>query len=76
LDEEDMLKRMPRGYRDDHPAAHWLRYRSFTATRVLTQREVESARLPSILERNFAALVPLVRWLNQAIGYPPWERRF
>jgi uncharacterized protein (TIGR02453 family) len=76
LDEEDMLKRMPRGYRDDHPAARWLRYRSFTATRMLTQREVESARLPSILERNFAALVPLVRWLNGAIGYRPWERRF
>lgn len=76
LDEEDMLKRMPRGYRDDHPAAHWLRHRSFTATRMLSQREVESVRLPSILARSFAALVPLVRWLNGAIGYRPWERRF
>jgi uncharacterized protein (TIGR02453 family) len=76
LDAEAVLKRMPRGYREDHPAARWLRYRSFTATRMLTGREVQSPRLPAILARDFAALVPLVRWLNDAIGYRPWERRY
>ena len=40
LDAEAVLKRMPRGYPEDHPAAEWLRYRSFTATRMLTEREV------------------------------------
>jgi len=76
LDEEEMLKRMPRGYREDHPAAQWLRYRSFTATRMLTAREVESPRLPELLARDFAVLVPLVRWLNSALGYKEWERRY
>jgi uncharacterized protein (TIGR02453 family) len=76
LDQEAMLKRMPRGYGEDHPAARWLRYRSFTATRMMTEREVQSPRLPAILERDFAALVPLVRWLNGALGYRKWDRRY
>ena len=75
LDQEAQLKRMPRGFAETHPAAGWLRYRSFTATRMMTEREVESPRLPEILARDFAALVPLVRWLNAAIGYRPLERR-
>jgi uncharacterized protein (TIGR02453 family) len=75
LDQEAMLTRLPRGYADGHPAEQWLRYRSFTATRMLTEREVTSRRLAATLERDFATLVPLVRWLNEAIGYRGWERR-
>ena len=76
LDQEALLKRMPRGYAETHPAAGWLRYRSFTATRMMTQREIGSPRLPDILARDFAALIPLVRWLNAAIGYRPATRRY
>ena len=76
LDREAVLKRMPRGYAETHPAAEWLRYRSYTATRMMTEREIESRRLPDILARDFAALIPLVRWLNAAIGYRPAERRY
>jgi uncharacterized protein (TIGR02453 family) len=76
LTREAMLTRMPRGYAEDHPAAEWLRYKSFTAYRPLTLREVTGRRLPGILERDFAALVPLVRWLNGAIGYRPLDRRY
>ncbi|MBA3497611.1 MAG: TIGR02453 family protein [Gemmatimonadales bacterium] len=80
LDREAMLTRLPRGFtpgtRPDHARAErWLRYRSFTATRTLSAREVTSPRLPAALERDFAALVPLVRWLNGAIGYRASERR-
>jgi hypothetical protein len=71
-----MLTRLPRGYADGHPAERWLRYKSFTATRMLTEQEVTSPRLPAMLERDYAALLPLVRWLNQAIGYPVWTRRY
>jgi hypothetical protein len=42
---------------------------------MMTEREIESRRLPDILARDFAALVPLVRWLNAAIGYRPLEQR-
>jgi uncharacterized protein (TIGR02453 family) len=75
LDQEAVLKRMPRGYPETHPAAGWLRYRSFTATRMMSEREVQSRTLPNILARDFAALIPLVRWLNAAIGYRPLETR-
>jgi len=76
LDREAMLTRLPRGYAAGHSAERWLRYRSFTATRMLAEREVTSPRLAAMLERDFSALVPLVRWLNGAIGYRGWERRF
>jgi uncharacterized protein (TIGR02453 family) len=76
LTPEAVLSRMPRGYAESHPAAGWLRYQSFTASRDLSEREVLSPRLPDILARDFAALVPLVRWLNQAIGYSSRDRRF
>jgi uncharacterized protein (TIGR02453 family) len=76
LDEEAMLTRLPRGYAAGHPAERWLRFRSFTATRALSQAEVLSPRLPVTLARDFAALVPLVRWLNGAIGYASLTRRY
>ena len=76
LSEEAMLSRLPRGYAEGHPAERWLRYKSFTASRMLTEREVTSPRLAAMVERDFTALVPLVRWLNGAIGYRVWERRY
>jgi uncharacterized protein (TIGR02453 family) len=76
LTEEAMLSRLPRGYPESHPAARWLRYKSFTASRTLSEREVTSPRLAAMVERDFAALVPLVRWLNGAIGYRAWDRRY
>jgi len=76
LSDEAMLTRLPRGYADGHPAERWLRYKSFTASRVLSERDVTSPRLVATIERDFAALVPLVRWLNGAIGYRVWERRY
>ena len=68
LSEESMLKRMPRGYAEDHPAARWLRYQSFTVGRSLKDAEVTGTRLTAILERDFTAMLPLVRWLNRALG--------
>ena len=68
LDDEAKLKRMPRGFSDDHPAAEWLRYQSFTLGRQLGDREVLSPRLAEGLERDFRLMLPLVRWLNAALG--------
>jgi uncharacterized protein (TIGR02453 family) len=75
LDAESMLKRMPRGYADDHPAAEWLRYQSFTSGRRLTDAQATSSALPRLLERDFEALLPLVRWINRAVGYQPATAR-
>jgi uncharacterized protein (TIGR02453 family) len=68
LDDEAVLKRMPRGFSEDHPAAKWLRYQSFTSGRLLKDAEVTSPRLPTLLARDFERLLPLVRWLNGALG--------
>jgi uncharacterized protein (TIGR02453 family) len=75
LDHEATLKRMPRGFAESHPAARWLKHRSFTVGRMLTDAQVTSARLPSLLEADFATMLPLVRWLNGALGLQPADRR-
>lgn len=75
LDDDSMLKRMPRGYPEEHPAAKWLRYQSFTSGRAITDSRVTDAKLPALLTREFQALLPLVRWLNGALGFPPATTR-
>lgn len=75
LDEEAMLVRMPRGYAEDHPAARWLRYKSFTVHRPLTQSQVLSPRLPATLAGDIEVMLPFIRWLNRAVGYPPAASR-
>ena len=65
-----MLTRVPRGYPPDHPAAHWLRYQSFTSGRSLTDSHVTSKSLTSLLAREYEALLPLVRWVNRAFNLP------
>ncbi len=75
LDAEANLKRMPRGYAETHPAARWLRHQSFTAGRALTDTQATGSRLAAFLERDFRALLPLVRWLNAALGLKPARRR-
>jgi uncharacterized protein (TIGR02453 family) len=68
LDGEAMLTRMPRGFSEDHPAAKWLRYQSFTSGRLLEDAHVTSQKLPALLARDFESMLPLVRFLNRAIG--------
>jgi len=75
LDEESMLTRMPRGFAADHPGARWLRHQSFTMGRALGDAQVTGRQLVSLLERDYRALLPLVRWLNRALGLPAATRR-
>ena len=75
LAEDSMLTRMPRGYADDHPAAELLRHQSYTLGRELTPRDLFSERLPDLLAREYARLLPLVRWLNGALGLRTLARR-
>jgi uncharacterized protein (TIGR02453 family) len=75
LSEESMLKRLPRGFDSDHPAADWLRYQSFTVGRKLTDAEVKSPRLTSAIATDFQAMLPLVRFLNTTLGLASADRR-
>ncbi|MDH5233821.1 MAG: DUF2461 domain-containing protein [Gemmatimonadota bacterium] len=69
------LTRVPRGFAPDHPAAHWLRFSSFTASRGLTDREALSPKLVDGLMKDYALQLPLVRWLNGTLGFPPAKSR-
>lgn len=75
LDPEGMLTRMPRGYDEQHPAARWLKHQSFTAGVALSPAEVQSAKLPDTLAKHFAAMAPMTRWLNGALGLKPSTMR-
>jgi uncharacterized protein (TIGR02453 family) len=69
------LKRMPRGFAEDHPAADWLRFNSFTVSRGYTDAQMLG---PDLLDRamdDYRRMLPLCRWLNVALGYPPAVRR-
>ncbi len=56
-------KRIPTGYAPDHPNADLLKLKDVTFGRDLTSDEVFSADLPRILADDFAAAVPVMRWL-------------
>ena len=75
LDDEGQLKRVPRGYAPDHPAAGGLRFQSFVAGRRLTDRQAVGGRLVALLEEDFKVLLPLVRWINGVLGLRTAQRR-
>ena len=75
LSEEAVLRRVPRGFAPDHPAARWLKFQSFVMGRALTDAQVVSARLPALLEADFRLMLPLVRWINGALGLRAAKRR-
>jgi uncharacterized protein (TIGR02453 family) len=75
LSDEGMLKRLPRGTAPGHPAERWLRHQSFTVSTELPESAVFRRDLPALLERRYRTLLPLVRWLNAAIGLKPAVRR-
>ena len=75
LSEEAVLRRVPRGFAPDHPAARWLKFQSFVMGRALSDAQAVSARLPALLEGDFRLMVPLVRWINGVLGLRAAERR-
>ncbi|HKC47566.1 MAG TPA: DUF2461 domain-containing protein [Gemmatimonadales bacterium] len=75
LDDEAQLKRVPRGYAPEHPAADWLRFQSFVAGRRLTDGQAVGGRLVELLVADFTVLLPLVRWINGVLGLRAAQRR-
>jgi uncharacterized protein (TIGR02453 family) len=63
--EGEQLRRPPRGYTADHPAAGWLRYKQFLAG---CERPAEFATSPSFYRTvvtAFRALAPVIAFLNE-----------
>jgi len=69
------LTRVPRGFAEHHPAADWLRFASYTASRPLRDADALSPTLVDTLMKDYAVLLPLVRWLNATIGHRPATQR-
>jgi uncharacterized protein (TIGR02453 family) len=59
----DTYKRIPSGYPPDHPHADLLRLKDVTFGREIANDEVFSADLPVVLAADFAAAVPVLRFL-------------
>jgi uncharacterized protein (TIGR02453 family) len=75
LSDEAVLKRTPRGFDPDHPAADLLKYKSFTVSRELSEDDMSSAKLPDMIAKQYATMLPFVRWLNRVLGLPAHSRR-
>jgi uncharacterized protein (TIGR02453 family) len=63
----EKLKTPPRGYLGDHPEIELLKYKQFIAGHTLADRDVLSLRLLSHTVEVFAALKPLLDFLNDAV---------
>src|SRR5581483_9316685 len=68
--EGERLTRVPRGYAKDHPAAEYLRFRQFLAGREFDADFATRPQFYPQLLTIFRAVVPLVRFLNDAMRAP------
>ena len=75
LGTEDMLKRLPRGVAEHHPAAPWMRHQSFLFGREMRESEALSPKLGASLEADYRLMVPLIRFVNSALGLKPAATR-
>lgn len=63
----EQLTRVPKGFAADHPAADLLRYKQFLADVSKPAKLAESAELLPTLVELFRGMMPLVRFLNEAV---------
>lgn len=63
----DRLTRVPRGFAPDDPAAEYLVFKQFLASRVLQPEQATAPEFVDVLAKTFQALHPLIRFLNEPI---------
>ena len=66
---QDQLKTAPRGYNTDHPYIQFLRFRSITATRDLSEKEIVSEHFIDLIEEAYIAFKPLEDYLLKILAY-------
>jgi len=67
-DPEYTLTRLPKGYEPDNPAAEYLKLKSFVTMISLKDAELTSKELSKKVLTAFAALQPMLKFINQSIG--------
>lgn len=65
--EGDKLKRVPQGFAPEHEMAEWLKMKQFFVSYTMDEGECYKQKLPAKVADIFEAMMPLVRFLNQAI---------
>ncbi|MYC68319.1 MAG: DUF2461 domain-containing protein [Acidobacteriia bacterium] len=65
--EGQQLKRTPRGYAPDHPAADLLVYKQFLSGTTLPADVIEQPTIGAVLDQHFRAIAPLMAYLNRAV---------
>lgn len=72
LHDPQALTRMPKGFRDEHPAANWIKARQWGVFASLPVETALKPELASTLDQHFRLASPLVDFLDRAIasGHP------
>ena len=65
---EFTLSRVPKGYEADHPAAKYLKLKSFVGIVNVKDAELNSNQLVKKTAERFAALQPVIEFINEAVG--------
>ncbi len=65
--EGERLKRMPKGFPADHPAADLLLYKQFLVFTYLPVEIVETPRFAKEVLKNFELMLPFLRFLNRPL---------
>jgi uncharacterized protein (TIGR02453 family) len=65
--EGEQLSRVPRGFRADHPAADYLKYKQFLAGRTLPAGAAIGPSFYGTLVETFRGMLPFIRFLNEPI---------
>jgi len=70
LDRSDdfLLRRVPKGYEPDNPAADYLKLKSFVAISFFTDADLTSKDLVKKTVAAFEALQPLIYFINEAVS--------
>jgi uncharacterized protein (TIGR02453 family) len=63
----EQLTRVPRGFPADHPAADYLKYKQFLASRSLDPKIVTSPGFYKVVVETFRGMLPFIRFLNEPI---------
>ncbi|NTV25259.1 MAG: DUF2461 domain-containing protein [Chlorobiaceae bacterium] len=61
-------KRPPKGYDSTNPALEFLRYKGYYTQKFFSDGEVTAPEFPETLAETCRAVMPMVRFLNRAIG--------
>lgn len=63
----DYLVRPPKGYDETNPALHYLKMKSFIASKPLSDKDVTDKKLVKDITKTFQAMKPFIDFLNRGL---------